>query len=201
MAWSSPRTWHAAETVTAVLMNLHLRDNLNILKTPITDAGKIVALSAAYLDDLSGDHLLITGLPKTFRQTADVTKNANTTPADLPGLALPVGANEDWHFNGTLFIISSVAADIRLAVTGPSSPTAVIYQALNITNPGAVATAFGSNVVAQGIAGIVQVVMLCGTVRNGANAGTIQIQGAQNASDATNTIFKQNSFLVAHRTA
>lgn len=199
--WNPPRTWNAGETVTAVLMNQQVRDNLNILKTSIDDDGKIRALSAAYLADLSGNDLLITGLPKTFRQTADVTKNANTTPADLPGLAFPVAANEDWHFNGTLFIISSVAADIRLALTGPSSPTAVIYQALNVTNPGAVATAFGSNVVAQGLAAIVQVVLLCGTVRNGANAGTVQIQGAQNASDATSTIFKQNSFLVAHRSA
>ena len=28
MAWTSPRTWAAAETVTAALMNAHVRDNL-----------------------------------------------------------------------------------------------------------------------------------------------------------------------------
>lgn len=31
MAWTTPRTWVAAETVTAALMNTHLRDNLNFL--------------------------------------------------------------------------------------------------------------------------------------------------------------------------
>lgn len=33
MAWSSPRTWSPGETVTAALMNSHLRDNLNALST------------------------------------------------------------------------------------------------------------------------------------------------------------------------
>lgn len=31
MAWTSPRTWVAAETVTAALMNAHVRDNLKAL--------------------------------------------------------------------------------------------------------------------------------------------------------------------------
>ena len=31
MAWVSPRTWTAGETVTAALMNQHVRDNLNAL--------------------------------------------------------------------------------------------------------------------------------------------------------------------------
>lgn len=31
MAWTSPRTWVAAETVTAALMNTHVRDNLKAL--------------------------------------------------------------------------------------------------------------------------------------------------------------------------
>ena len=31
MAWTTPRTWVAGETVTANLLNIHLRDNLNAL--------------------------------------------------------------------------------------------------------------------------------------------------------------------------
>lgn len=63
MAWTAPRTWVAGELVTASLMNTHLRDNLNILKTPITDGGKLrfdtitfttttAGYSAAFDDDL-----------------------------------------------------------------------------------------------------------------------------------------------------
>lgn len=34
MAWTTPRTWADAETVTAALMNTHVRDNLNYLYDP-----------------------------------------------------------------------------------------------------------------------------------------------------------------------
>jgi len=37
MAWTSPRTWVAGELVTAALMNAHVRDNLLILKDPVSD--------------------------------------------------------------------------------------------------------------------------------------------------------------------
>ena len=32
MAWTSPRTWAAGETLTAALLNIHLRDNLNAIR-------------------------------------------------------------------------------------------------------------------------------------------------------------------------
>lgn len=32
--WVTPRTWTAGELVTASIMNAHVRDNLNALKTP-----------------------------------------------------------------------------------------------------------------------------------------------------------------------
>jgi hypothetical protein len=33
MAYTTPRTWTAGETVTAALMNTHLRDNLTAIVT------------------------------------------------------------------------------------------------------------------------------------------------------------------------
>lgn len=36
MAWTAPRTWTAGETVTATLLNTHLRDNLKALGDPWT---------------------------------------------------------------------------------------------------------------------------------------------------------------------
>lgn len=36
MAWTAPRTWVAGETVTAALMNTHVRDNLKALGDPWT---------------------------------------------------------------------------------------------------------------------------------------------------------------------
>jgi hypothetical protein len=37
MAWTAVRTWVAGETVTAALMNTHVRDNLDYLKGTLTD--------------------------------------------------------------------------------------------------------------------------------------------------------------------
>jgi hypothetical protein len=54
MAWTTPRTWSPGETVTAQLMNLHVRDNLNIVKTPINDSGKIHAINSTYVESLAG---------------------------------------------------------------------------------------------------------------------------------------------------
>ncbi len=39
MAWTTPRTWTTGELVTAAILNTHVRDNLNILKTSISDDG------------------------------------------------------------------------------------------------------------------------------------------------------------------
>ena len=41
MAWTVPLTWTAGQLVTAAQMNTHVRDNLNLLKTPITDGGRL----------------------------------------------------------------------------------------------------------------------------------------------------------------
>lgn len=37
MTWTTPRTWADEELVTANLMNTHIRDNLNALKSPPSD--------------------------------------------------------------------------------------------------------------------------------------------------------------------
>ena len=41
MAWNPPRTWNPGETVTASLMNAHVRDNLNFLKSAVAAAETI----------------------------------------------------------------------------------------------------------------------------------------------------------------
>jgi hypothetical protein len=47
MAWTTPRTWVATETVTASLLNTHLRDNLSDLQTRLTGAGTSFTLTTA----------------------------------------------------------------------------------------------------------------------------------------------------------
>ena len=48
MAWTAPRTWVTGETVTAALMNVHLRDNLlETSAAAVTTAGDITYADAA----------------------------------------------------------------------------------------------------------------------------------------------------------
>jgi hypothetical protein len=54
MAWTTPRTWVSGELVTAALFNTHIRDNLNILKTPINDSGQVELTDATELTIASG---------------------------------------------------------------------------------------------------------------------------------------------------
>lgn len=41
MGWTSARTWVSGELITASIMNTYIRDNQNVLKTPINDSGQI----------------------------------------------------------------------------------------------------------------------------------------------------------------
>ena len=41
MGWTAPRTWYANETITSGIMNQHVRDELNVLKTSFHDLGYI----------------------------------------------------------------------------------------------------------------------------------------------------------------
>lgn len=46
MTWTAPRTWIAGETVTAAIMNAHIRDNLLELAVPETEASDTTDLLA-----------------------------------------------------------------------------------------------------------------------------------------------------------
>lgn len=60
MAWTAPRTWVTGEVVTAALLNTHMRDNLNFLKT-------------------------VGGLTKLTQVAATADLSLSTTPTDVTG--------------------------------------------------------------------------------------------------------------------
>lgn len=186
MAWTTPRTWNAGEVVTAALMNLHVRDNLNVLKTSIWDDGLLKP-------------------PGFVRKTADQSFISNTTLADLTDLSFAIGANETWIFQVVLFCEANPSGDFRLSVTGPAAPTGVYFgvTANNNTNSGNMAdSTFGNPLTVQSTgSGNPEQLIMNGIIRNGANAGTVQIQGAQLTSFATATRFFADSYLTAWKAA
>lgn len=183
MAYTTPRTWNPGETVTATLLNTHLRDNLSTLATYFSTSG------------------VPSGFLKTAYQTASVTKNANTTYADLTGLSFSVAAGENWVFMCGLFATAASATpNMKFTFTGPATPTAVTFGAVGSGIPitSGYQAAFGSDCVYTKIA-VPEILWLGGHLRNGANAGTVQPQFAQQTSNASDSVIVGNSFLLALR--
>jgi hypothetical protein len=133
------------------------------------------------------------------RTTADFTKNANVTLGNVTGLSFPVVANGVYVFKFVLYGISSIAADWKFAITFPAAPTSLRYGLVD--NSGNALTPKSTDTAAAAITAETGGIEFCwvieGMLRNGANAGTVQLQAAQQASDATNSIIRTDSFVVA----
>ena len=86
MAWTAPRTWVTAETVTAALMNAHIRDNfLETSAATVTTAGDIAFADAAnsmgsrVALGAANAHLVSTGSAPVWRDVAtDVDTGTGT---------------------------------------------------------------------------------------------------------------------------
>ena len=92
MAWTTPRTWVAGELITESVLNTHIKDNLTFLKTSIDDNGKIVALSSAYLQDLSGTNL--TGVAKLASNNSFTAGTHDFSAGSGTRVLLPVGTDK-----------------------------------------------------------------------------------------------------------
>lgn len=145
------------------------------------------------------------GAAEINRCTAALTKNNNTTLADVTGLAFAVAANETWAFRFVLKGVSTTTAHWKFAVTGPSAPTAVWYGHGRPSNIGIAATdTLATEILREGITadpGTEEMIEIAGYIRNGANAGTIQLQAAQQTAQVFNTIIRAESYVIAHREA
>ena len=108
MTWTTPRTWYAGETVTAVIMNAHVRDNFNAIGnawtswTPVVtgwtpgngaavgtymQAGKLVAFRARFT---LGSTTTIAG---AFTMTYPVAVNAGFVGLLHTAYGNPAGAS------------------------------------------------------------------------------------------------------------
>lgn len=119
MAWTTPRTWVAGETVTAALMNTHVRDNLSTIlpsgtawTTPAFASGDYTASGTMTWTLASGDVTLnkYIVIGKTVHwHLVLTTTSVGGTPSTGLRVALPagmtlVGANRGVHWyvdNGT----------------------------------------------------------------------------------------------------
>lgn len=92
MVWTAPRTWSQGELVTEDHLNAQVRDNLGVLKVAVDDTGKIHALSATYLANLSGASL--TGVVKTAAANTFTAGKQDFNGGATTRLVLPVGSDK-----------------------------------------------------------------------------------------------------------
>lgn len=179
MAYTEPRTWVASETVTAALMNTHVRDNLG-----------------AIVSDLAG----ITGSwMKIGRMTADQTWTSDTTLADLTNLSWTIGASEVWIFFSALQSFSPGNANYKFNLTFPAGATG--YAGVQSDHPSVDGSSpLGTDFVSIGDDSNDFMKLLAGLVVNSTTAGTVQLQAAQNTTNGTATRIREHSWLAAIRT-
>ena len=87
MAWTTPRTWVASETMTASLMNAHLRDNLNAAFPVGSLSFYMQAATAAAVTTINGFALEVNGATPSRTTFASL----NTL---LSGLSYPWGSGD-----------------------------------------------------------------------------------------------------------
>ena len=126
-------------------------------------------------------------------KSADESRTSNTTFADDNELKFTVGASEIWVAHFALYFSSGAPGDAKLTFAGPSGSTGTFFdlqwniQAFN----------FGDTDAITGLNLNLGLVFLSVQIINGSTVGTCALQWAQNSSNVTPTILKQNSSLIA----
>ena len=136
------------------------------------------------------------------RKTADEIVNNSTTLQNDDALLAALAANEVVAFQCAIHLTSGVTPDIKVAFTVPSGATlrwGMVGNAdpsINQTSVGASGTGILAQTAGVALPGHI---LLSGTVVNGANAGNLQLQWAQNTADASDTTVLANSWLLVIR--
>lgn len=142
----------------------------------------------------------------TKRKTADESVISSTTLQDDDHLIFAIAANEEWIATFELAIGAAfVSTGFKAAITVPSGATleadGTLVTETSNTISGTTTTS-GSNILANtsGAAANAVVHISC-WVLNGANAGNVTLQWAQNTSNGTNLTVRKGSFMQATRVA
>jgi len=135
---------------------------------------------------------------KTVRKSADQSVTSSTTLVNDTHLKFAVAANETYIFQLWLFTYAADGTpDIKVTCAGPSGSTVLWSSSQVIFNAAAATTLTSVNT--SGVSADLFVdannraIQLYGTIANGATAGDLQFQWAQNTSSANSTTIKAGS--------
>ena len=138
------------------------------------------------------------GTPNIARTTSNFTKTSSTTLANITGLSVNVEAAGVYKFRAVLFTTSGTSGGVKSAISGTCTATSIAYvTAIKLSASGinhsavasALDTSHGNTAIASGIT-------IEGTITV-ADAGTLTVQFAQNASNGTaSTVYAGSTFEV-----
>jgi hypothetical protein len=133
-------------------------------------------------------------------KTANQSRVSTATLADDDTLKFAVAANTKYRFKVVVFFDTGATGDFKYALSCPASPSLVRVQRDHIlpgatTRVVAVDQACTASTAAAGTGTNGGFVSMEGVFHNGANAGTVAFQWAQNTSDGTNTTVLAGSFI------
>lgn len=153
-------------------------------------------------------NLITKGIRQLVRKTADETVTSSTVFQNDDHLSLTIDSNEIWAFELCAWatLSSGAAGGPKTQFTAPAGSTVVHGSDGKYYNSGSTDTA-GQGYVNSSSAihfyadNIYRPVRLHGIIINGATAGTLQLQWAQDTSTAVNTVLRTGSYLMGWRIA
>jgi hypothetical protein len=185
MAWTAPRTWVAGETVTATMMNAHVRDNLLVLKTSIANDGSLVA---AHVELCEVSDKATSGTGETTLHSFNIPANHM---AANKAITISAWGTGDGNANAKTFRV--YAGALVLAFTATSY--GFVDWRLEVTivaTSAAAALIFGSRYMAtQAVLNMVQVT---GAV-DWTNSVLVKVTG----QNATSGLFTEKGILAVHQ--
>ena len=143
----------------------------------------------------SGSWLQVGTGPVYGRVTADIP--AGGSMANATGLSFAISPGDVWSFDVPLYVTAVGGPILSFQITGPSSPAGVLLMVTQDGTQGSAATAFSSPAASGGPASTTDVMRLAGTIVNGSNAGTVQVQF--DFSGGTSATLKAGSYLTAFK--
>jgi len=141
---------------------------------------------------------------KTVRKTANETVNNSSTLQDDDALLFPVGTSEEWAFEIVIYFTSNNTADFKAAITVPNNTTLEWAYTYRFSGGAAVrATVVSTSGSALGVDGVgdgsYMMLVIKGYVKTTDTAGNVTLQWAQDTADASDTVVKAGSHLIARR--
>jgi hypothetical protein len=171
MAWTTPKTWSAGETLTAANFNTHIRDNQLAM----------------------GDHILA-------QKTADESVSSNTTPQADDHLFFTAGTSQIWFLRLVLWCIDNGSGNFQGTVTVPagaeSRMSAIWWQPgspSSVTTIHIQSTGGGTVWICTPSAGMV--LEFNGYLTTAGTAGNWQFNWAQGTSSGSTIVLKKGSYL------